>query len=183
MYALEIDTLFIEIPRTGMRSLERALRGVSSVSHVGHYTVQRFLDCVKNPPENYVAIIRDPVDRLLSAINFSCLEERHVDRAFEKVLKEGYSTEIIAPTCFEELGYVYAPQTAYLDVDVDYKFHSFAAMKGFYQCWLPSKTPFHENKSNKWFSLDQLQQHRLFEDIMQVYKKDVGLYKSLNPTP
>lgn len=181
MYALDMDTLFIEVPRTGMRSLERALQGVSSVSHVGHYTVQRFLDCVKVPPTKYVAVIRDPMDRLLSAVNFSCGTKEQVDQALDKLVRQGYSTDIIAPTSPEELEYVYAPQTAYLDADVDYKLHRFGDMQAFYASCGLDKVPTHDNKSKKWFSLEALQAHTLFDDVMQVYEKDVDLYNKLTP--
>ena len=157
--------------------------GVSSVSHVGHYTVQRLLKNVTNPPLKYAALVRDPVDRLLSAVNFSCQNEDHVDQAFSNLLNEGYSTAIIAPTCFEELGYVYAPQTAYLDADVEYDLYRFEDMPQFYASFGVNEAPPHVNKSSKQFDMDYLKAHPLFEDIMQVYKKDVGLYKSLNPTP
>jgi|14_taG_2_1085336.scaffolds.fasta_scaffold28988_2 hypothetical protein len=182
MYALDIDTLFIEIPRTGMRSLERALQGFSRVSHVGHYTTQRFLKDVKKPPSKYVAVVRNPIDRLLSAINFSCRNKNHVDQAFSKLLKEGYSTEIIAPTCFEDLEYVYAPQTAYLDANVDYKLHRFDDMNAFYTSCGINKTPPHDNKSSKQFDMDYLKTHPLFEDVMQVYQADVELYNKLTPS-
>ena len=183
MYATDIDTLFIEIPRTGMRSLEFALRGVYRVSHVGHYTVQRFLDCVKAPPTNYVAVIRDPLDRLLSAVNFSCNTKEQVDQAFSKLLINGYSTEIIAPSSSDELEYVYAPQTAYLNADVNYRLYRFDDMMGFYNSCGIGKSPPHKNISKKWFSLEALQSHHLFSEIMQVYKKDVDLYKTLKLTP
>lgn len=183
MNALDMDTLFIEIPRTGMRSLERALRGVSRVSHVGHYTVQRFLKDVKTPPSNYVALVRNPIDRLLSAINFACLNKDQVDQAFNKLLKEGYSTEVIAPKCFEDLEYVYAPQTAYLDADVEYKLYRFEDMDTFYTSCGINKTPPHDNKSSKQFDMGYLKTHPLFEDVMQVYQADVELYNKLTPQP
>lgn len=183
MYALDMDTLFVEIPRTGMRSLERVLMGTSRISHVGHYTVQRFLEDVKKPPSKYVAVVRNPIDRLLSAINFACLNKEHVDQAFNKLLKEGYSTEIIAPTCFEELEYVYAPQTAYLDADVDYKLYNFDDMNAFYMSCGITKTPSHNNKSSKQFDMSYLKSHPLFDDVMQVYQADVELYNKLTPQP
>ena len=181
MYAQQIDTFFVEIPRTGMRSLEYDLNDIFKISHVGHYTTQRFLDDIKTTPSNYVAVVRDPVDRLLSAINFACLDTKQVDQAFDKLLREGYSTEIIAPTCFEELGYVYAPQIAYMDADVDYKLYKFGDMKNFYKDWVSGKEPTHNNKTNKWFSREELINHPMFNDVMQIYKKDVDLYGSLEP--
>lgn len=181
MYAPDINTLFVEVPRTGMRSLESALKGKLQTTNVGHYTVSRFLKETSHKPTQVVAVIRDPFDRLLSAVNFSCGDREALNKSFEKLVSDGWDTSIVAPTSQEELGYVFCPQTAYLDVDLDYTLFSFGRMQSLYDKFFGGLAPPHTNKSRKSFTKDDLKEHPLFEDVMQVYEKDVDLYNKLNP--
>lgn len=171
--------LIIEVPRTGMRSLEQSLKGHYKKTHVGHYTASRFIHDAKHVPQKIVAVIRDPLDRLLSAVNFACQCLDDVTDKFIKLTSKGWDTSIIAPTSQEELHYVFCPQTAYLDVSKNYNLIAFSQRQKLYDLFTKPIKPLHTNKSTKWMSLEQLKSHKMFKDVMSVYSQDILLYNKL----
>tara|TARA_Y100000004_G_scaffold178931_1_gene222008 strand:- start:643 stop:1173 length:531 start_codon:yes stop_codon:yes gene_type:complete len=175
--------LVIEVPRTGMRSLERSLQGHYKKTHVGHYTASRFIRNAKHVPQKIVAVIRDPLDRLLSAVNFACRSLDDVTDKFTNLISNGWDTSVIAPTSQDELHYVFCPQTAYLDENKNYDLIPFLQMQKLYDLFPSPIKPLHTNKSTKWMSLEQLKSHKMFQDVMNMYSQDILLYSKLTPQP
>ena len=73
MYIEQLDTFYVEIPKTGASSVNAALGPLYSPWSIGgHKRVIECLEVLGRTPKRIVCCIRDPMDRLVSAVNHFC---------------------------------------------------------------------------------------------------------------
>ena len=179
-----LDKIFIHIPKTGGVSISKVIYG-QEIKHMRQTELDRIY--LPDAQRTYVAVVRNPIERFLSAANFlrtGGTATRSAD--FKKIYKKinwGALSSIIdyveaeAP---EKLDHVFRPQSYYLDGPQDvlalYTIENSIPMlaKEFGLCisFLPN-----ENISNKTYGkacLSEKDEARLLD----IYKSDWNYYLS-----
>ena len=176
MYIEQLDTFYVEIPKTGTSSVNAALGPLYSPWTVGgHKRVSECIEVLGRVPERIACCIRDPMDRFVSGVNHFCkdadeltywlrlLSEREVERS-----------DGIVPF------FMFKPQRYYLDAEVEvefYPFEDFADLLASFNFFgeLPR-----ENVSEKKFTRDDIVDHEYGESaFMRNYVMDQVLYAKL----
>ena len=176
MYINQLDTFYVEIPKTGTSSVNAALGPLYSPWTVsGHKRVSECIDVLGRIPSRIACCFRNPMDRLVSAANHFCrdgddltywlrlLSEREVERS-----------DGIVPF------FMFKPQRYYLDVDVDVDLYPFEDLGDLLVSFGFSGDLPRENVSRKKFSRDDVVNHEYCEEaFMRNYFWDEVSYARL----
>lgn len=169
------DTFIVEIPKTGTKTVRRIVDQISNGSSLhGHFSISEAIN--KNEGNRFseiIAVIRNPEDRLLSAVNF-CMSLKDVDAS---TLLKGALNGYAKQNNMAEY-YSFKPQYKFLDTAdrvTIFRFeelHRLATHLGF------SKPLPHVNKSKPLIEKSQLKKFSAYRDVMALYEKDMDLYES-----
>lgn len=147
------DTVILQIAKSGSSSLVKAASTLGNMTHVGH------LPASANPvASRYIAVVRDPEDRLMSAVNYY-YRSGDVDDILRHILKYRMGQSAFKPQSW----YTDMPCEVYpLDMIED------ALASIGYDGDAPK-----ENASLKWLTLDDSRQSKYWERIIQAYNQDM----------
>lgn len=177
----------IEIPKTASRSLRSSIRDnlkVSDAGYVPHLTLQQYLNAYPDLRMG-VTLIRDPIKRLISAVNFMlghkvvsmrspAYDKSVLDEAFEK-----FNSALQSKKFNNELIYLY-PQYSFLLADVPLEIFTIESSgKLLESIGVYSSLPF-ENKSSMMFSEAQIFESFPLDFIRKAYSIDFALWDMLN---
>tara|TARA_R110000796_G_scaffold200716_1_gene316715 strand:+ start:1696 stop:2247 length:552 start_codon:yes stop_codon:yes gene_type:complete len=173
MYIVEKDTYVTEIPRTGSCTMVHYFEKMYTTRAQGHYTIGQALWDIKIIPAKTYAIIRDPVDRLVSCINQNY-------RMFEG--HAANKTDLIMASLLNMVRGKSPPNTLfmrqkdYVDVE-DVELVPFDKYKNF-MAGFGVTDPKNIFKDEKPVSLSDLQKYNSWTEIVDYYSKDVVLYEN-----
>lgn len=173
-YSSKLNIILVEIPKSGSRTLHNSLmREDSRLTHCGHLTLgQIFQPNIKDNPK-VIAVIRDPLERLVSSVNYSTQSHNPKDpyKILDRILDEKVRTHFQTQSRFLEYN---NKRTYRLKL---FKFEDIdKAVKEF--GW-DEPAP-HHNKSIKKFSMTQLLRYSRLDEFKEYYSKDFKLREKLN---
>lgn len=192
MYNVNRNLMILEIPKNGSRSIVQAacdFQGKKWMKCHGHMTLKHFLtEGAKKmvepsrqpaPPLTVVAIFRNPVERLLSQI-----------RQHERK-KSNMSLNEMMDVCFKQSDILYKPQHAFIELpqqgiwsdkdNIDLRAWPMERIEEAFHFLTGGKPQtYHKNRDRNpsKFELDQIIDHKLYDDIMeQHFKPDFHLWR------
>lgn len=168
MYLPEINTVVLEIPKCGSRTLWYSLKRMYTTSDEGH----KLSEDIVRPNSRVVGIIRDPVDRFVSSVNYRYKDSRkEIDVAadIDYMLRERPYKVFWPQHWFTEN----CPEDCELDL---YPFHMlYEALQS-----LGYNDEFiHKNKGDYRISREKILKEKRIDDIWDYYKKDFELWHSV----
>ena len=177
MYIEQLDTFYIEIPKTGTSSVNYTIHGMQyqPLAVRGHMPVSHCVDFLGRAPSRVTCCIRHPVDRLVSAVRFFCVDIASLD----------YWMNILAKRNVEKSDGqfphdLFKSQENYLDADVDVDLYPFEDLQKLVESLGWRGTVPHENVSQDKICRDDVLCHPCFEDVFaRHYSGDQRLYDSL----
>tara|TARA_B100000212_G_C27347961_1_gene522255 strand:- start:872 stop:1351 length:480 start_codon:yes stop_codon:yes gene_type:complete len=146
--------------------------------HKPLHEVERLTKPLSIPqPKNAVAVIRNPVDRIISCINYFKTYDfsDHKYAAIEDVNELSYL--LMDNSVEEDEMFPFLPQVNYLKGSLPIKFFSFERLHDVFS-FLDIEVR-HDNKSRSFFSRDSLSDTTI-RKIKKHYKDDFLLYSSIN---
>lgn len=173
-YSSKFNTIILEIPKCGSRTLYYSLMAHdSNLKYCGHLTFgQVFKEDVKDNPK-VIAVVRDPMERLVSAVNYSRQNSNP---------KDPYS--LLDYTLDNKARVHFLPQARFLEYNnkrkYELKLYRFEDIdKAVRELQWDEPAPKH-NVSKKSFSMSQLLKYPRLEEFKEYYKRDYGLREKLD---
>jgi len=169
------DTFIVEIPKTGTKTVRRIVDQISNGSSLhGHFSISEAIR--KNEGNGFseiIAVIRNPEERLLSAVNF-CMKLKNIDAGtLLKGALNGYAKQ---NNMAEH--YSFKPQYKFLDTPDKVTIFRFEELNRLATYLGFSKPLPHVNKSEALISNSDLKKFSAYRDVMALYEKDLELYES-----
>lgn len=151
-YIPHLNTIILEIPKSGSTSLAKAASTLGPVTHNGHLRASAY----PVSADRIIAVVRDPIDRMVSAVNYY-YPEQPMDDAMRHVLK--YRMGQVAFRAQE--WFMDAPGIEIYSLqEIDLALSSIG-----YTGHVPR-----ENPSKKWLTREAALQNRLFMRAMDMQK-------------
>jgi hypothetical protein len=152
-YLASRNTVILQIAKSGSSSLVKAASEVGPLTHLGH------LPASAHPPaDRVIAVVRDPVDRLLSAACYY-YPPQPVSNLFRDIHRRRKPQA------------AFKTQTWYMDRPCEiYRLEDMRkvlASIGYH-----GEVP-RENKSNRWLSYEEASRSRWFWRVMEWYERDL----------
>lgn len=145
MYIRQTQTCVLQIPKCGTHTLKRAMCEVyGKTTHGGHVKLSTMIRNNRDAKEA-VAIIRDPLERFVSSLNYDLGD---TNTPLEQAMKMAFRTPRKA---------VYTTQQSYLDVDFPVVLFPFERIGDALQYLGYEGEPIHANKGNGKWSLHDLE--------------------------
>lgn len=155
-YLTWCDTVVLQIAKSGSSSLVKAAGALGELTHVGH------LPASAHPvASRYVAVVRDPIDRLISALNYY-YGIGDVDDVLRHALR--YRTGQSA----------FKPQEWYMDIDGIEVYQLSDTRSALASIGYTGDMP-KENASQKWLTLDVARQSKYWTRLLQACNP--GMYR------
>jgi len=169
--------LFIHIPKCAGISISHALYGIS----IGHKKLSYFRVHIQRLHPDILVVLRDPIERLVSALNYafsSGTQDGFFNQEILKKIKNKNLDEIIS--MIEDqliIDPVFLPQTYYLDKKYEsikfYLYEDLARLEKDFKIQIPKKN---QTKS-KFFSRKDLD--AFSTRIFEIYKEDYRLIENV----
>lgn len=177
------NTFIVEIPKTGTKTVRRVVDQMTNGSSLhGHFSVKEALERNEGVPfKKIIAVIRNPEDRLVSALNY-CM--KFLDHPSPKSVKEHASTLIkgavegYAKVDGLTKHYVFKPQYTFLDTQDGITVYRFEELNGLARSLGWGKPLPHENKSKTLIEKKDVKKLKGYRDVMAMYEKDMELYET-----
>ena len=171
-YIPEQNAILLEIAKSGSRSLFAAaceLSGTDNPPAKGHHNIKTAIDRARCENPTVYALIRDPAERLLSAISFHFSRKDHtLDSAMNLLMKNGVTFNHAFATQKSFLYSEGAPHTLRL-----YRLEDIGElMKAIGHKGVP-----HKNKRVHIWPDEDVMSHPLFADALAAYECDQELRK------
>lgn len=169
-YIAKTNTIVLEIPKCGSRSLYTA---AGSEALKGHKSLHQILRYKKHQPNpTVVGIIRNPTDRLASAINHHYVKSwpgMSLDQVMQVIAKNGAHANAM-----------FTPQSWYLGGEEEHTLHLFPFENINGAIEFIGGKPIHRNKGEYKWGPKEISEHPLFEAIMQGYTEDWQRYNEMH---
>ncbi len=171
MYSRKHNKIFLEIPKNGSRAVYYSLHAHMPLLGTGHRTIEEILDEVKaNRGVTAIALIRDPIDRFVSGLNYHVLfkNEVSVKAEIDYLLDPGTRVRVVLKPqhWFFEKGKHVCHIKLYLYEALD------EALKEFEY---PEEGSRVHNRHKHKVSKDQILKEPRIEEVWEFYKEDFEL--------
>ena len=173
MYIEQIDTFYVEVPKTGTSSFVSILPEMFDQSRLkfnGHKKMSEIIKALGREPRRSFGVVRNPWQRIFSSVNYACNTWKDVDECFEMVVRGPRRDDGIVRY------FAFASQSMYFDAGQNVQIYPLervadaAASIG----WTAPLPRLHV--SERKFDSDDVQNHPLFEKVMRYYQHDCDLY-------
>ena len=142
------DTVILQIAKSGSSSLVKAASTLGELTHLGH------LPASSHPvASRCIAVVRDPVGRLISALNYY-YRPQPVDDALRHALKYRMGQS------------AFKPQSWYMDVNGIEVYSIDRIQDALSSIGYTGYAP-RENASQKWLTLDMVFRNKYFKRILE----------------
>ena len=180
-YYKDLNVVLIEIPKSGSRTLVAAAATAKVNKHLhGHKQASAIISrCSVRPDTTFMAVIRDPVDRLISSTNyqFAAAFERgdfvtvqQIYELWRRPLESRAQTIMTTQSSWLEGAEDYQKKLfRFEDIDEAVRFLGYDGSDGY----------IHKNKGPGRLSKETLMSLPMFDEIMAYYADDVALYNSI----
>ena len=177
MYIKSINTYFIENPKCGSRTVDYVLKSVFSVEDMSLEGHLPFKDVIRKIPKDakIYGVVRNPQDRLISALFMWCNTPKQIDDHLTRVLGGIKSND----RCL--VHHVYGPQVRYVPNHSSRKMQifTFENLTAFIRSLGWNKEIPHKNKYISVLSPEDAKNRPLFSEVLNLYKDDFSLYQNI----
>lgn len=150
-YIPHLDTILLQIPKSGSSSLVKAASTLGPMTHIGHFRASAY----PMTASRIIAIVRDPVDRLVSAINYY-YPTGDIDAVCRHIMR--YRMEQVA----------FKPQEWFMDLPCIEVYQLERIGEALASIGYVGDIP-RENQSKKWLSKDDAMNSRVFRRLYSQY--------------
>ena len=177
MYIKSINTYFIENPKCGSRTVDYVLKNIFPVQDIsleGHLPFEDVISQIPKDAEIY-GVVRNPQDRLISALFMWCNTTIQIDEHLKRVLGG------IKSNNRHLVHHVYGPQTRYVPnySGRKMKIFTFENLTSFIRSLGWTKEIPHKNRDVSILSPEDAKNRPLFSEVLNLYKDDFSLYENI----
>jgi len=175
VYIKSINSYFIENPKCGSRTVDYVLKSIFPVDDMsleGHLPFEDVIGKIPKDAKIY-GVVRNPQDRLISALFMWCTTTAQVDEHLRRVLGGMKSND----RCL--VHHVYGPQVRYVPNSPRVKIFTFENLTALIRLLGWKKEIPQQNKALVGLSAEDAKNRPLFSEVLNLYKDDFSLYQNI----